>query len=451
MAQKKRRVRAAGSITHGVRYTRTAGIDTDKDMLVTAFYDVNAPATQIDEFPQSNPGIAALIQKLKARDIQAVIIESTGQFHMNAYNRMAAAGLNVLVVNPLAIKALLRVEGKSDQRDAATLARLGATFDLRPSNMPNEEQTRLRYLFKVYDQAVATRMMISNRLGAVLTAHGCRLMSEFGRTLTRERLIQLFLDHTPTEQIGAAHPLANRRQAVSDCLQDVHMPEFAYSYARHLFAEYRRHCEIEVKQAHVILNEFEPLKNAVLFAATVPGSTPELLIRLVAECGTNFTERYSTADRFCSALGTAPRSEVSGGKLPKISDTHGNARMITALAAHYKAYLMHIKGAGPLAEWLTNYRARASYSKTLLALCHHVTPAWWHCTKLQVPYDEYTAFGQQRPHHQMVDAVVGTVDTETGEILDDAPIAVGVPSIVAFMRQAQADLSPMWHYQHNGD
>ena len=111
MAKKKRRVRAAGSITHGVRYTRTAGIDTDKDMLVTAFYDVNAPSTQIDEFPQSNTGIAALIQKLKARDIQAVIIESTGQYHMNAYNRMAAAGLHVLVVNPLAIKALLRVEG----------------------------------------------------------------------------------------------------------------------------------------------------------------------------------------------------------------------------------------------------------------------------------------------------------------------------------------------------
>jgi hypothetical protein len=42
---------------------------------------------------------AALIKILKTRDIQAVIIESTGQFHVNAYNRMAAArsGANVCI------------------------------------------------------------------------------------------------------------------------------------------------------------------------------------------------------------------------------------------------------------------------------------------------------------------------------------------------------------------
>jgi hypothetical protein len=285
----------------------------------------------------------------------------------------------------------------------------------------------------------------------VLTAHGCRLLTEFSRSPTRDLLVERFLAGVPAEKIAAAHPLKPRRQAVLDCLQDGHLPEVAYGYARQLFAEYRRHCELEVRQAQLILGEFPSIKNAVLFATTVPGTTPDLLVRLVAECGANFTERYATAERFCSALGTAPRSEVSGGKLLKISDTHGNARMLTALANHDKPYLMHLKGGRPLADWLANYRARARYSKTLLALCHHVTPAWWHCTKLQVAYHEYKAFGKQRPTHLTVDTVVGEVNTTTGEILDSAPFATLSDTLAAFQPQAYAEPVAAWHDRHAGD
>jgi len=77
------------------------------------------------------------------------------------------------MINPLTVKALLRVEGKSDRRDAATLARLAAGFDLRKSNIPDPRQRTLRLLFRQYDDATQEYVRCSARLGAVLVSAGC--------------------------------------------------------------------------------------------------------------------------------------------------------------------------------------------------------------------------------------------------------------------------------------
>ena len=451
---KRNRVRAGGRVTHRQRYDRTCGIDTDRDFLVAAFYNSAAPYTLVEEYPQTAAGIAALIGKIKATDSQLTVIESTGQFHLDAYKRLAAAGVNIIVVNPLAIKALLRVEGKSDKRDAATLARLGATFDLRPSNMPDGLQQELRYQFKIYDEALQARVRLANRLNAHLVSNGCRLGQVVGRGALRDTLIRLFLEGKSPEQIARAHPRQKFRPAILEATTGACLTKAGREYALWLFQQYLKDCDDERNQLQLILGQFDQVKSYVLWAASVPGTTPELLIRLVAECGGNFTERYTSAERFCAALGTAPRSEVSGGKLVKIADTHGNARMVTALTAHYKAYMVHMKGTSPLNEWLAGYRARASYSRTLLALCHKITEAWWTCTKLKQSYDEYKAFGVQRPAIVPVLTRVRTVNAKTGEILDeDTPLAPDMPDIHGFMQTAQAHsvMSELWHYTHDGD
>jgi hypothetical protein len=449
---KHHRVRAGGKVAHTQRYDRTCGIDTDRDYLVTAFYNSAVTHSTVDEFPQTAAGIAALIAKIQATDTQLTVIESTGQFHADAYRRLSAAKVNIVVVNPLTIKALLRVEGKSDKRDAATLARLAATFDLRPSNMPDALQQDLRYQFKVYDEAVQSRMRIGNRLSALLIANGCRLTNVISRGHLRDTFIQLFLEGKSPQHIAQAHPLKARRVSILSAVEGASLSSAARDYALWLFAQYRGYCEDECKQLKVILGAFDDIKSHVLYAASVPGSTPELLIRLVAECGPNFTERYASAERFCNALGVAPRSEVSGGKLLKVSDTHGNARMVTAMTQHYKAYMIHLKDRGPFSTWLANYRARSSYSKTLLALCHRVAEGWWDCTALKRSYDEYIAFGVKRPDIQVVNTVVGAVNTVTGEVLDETmPLSVDVPAIALWMAQAQSHTPEGWRYRHEGD
>jgi transposase len=451
---KRNRVRAGGRVTHRQRYDRTCGIDTDRDFLVAAFYNSAAPHTVVEEFPQTAAGIAALIEKIKATDTKLTVIESTGQYHLDAYRRLAAAGVNILVVNPLTIKALLRVEGKSDKRDAATLAWLGATFDLRPSNMPDGLQQELRYQFKIYDEALQARVRLGNRLNVHLVSNGCRLWQVVSRGSLRDTLVRLFLEGKSPEQIAGAHPKPKFRSAILEATTGASLTQAGRAYALWLFQQYLKDCDDERNQLQIILGQFDQVKSYVLWAASVPGTMPELLVRLVAECGGNFTERYMSAERFCAALGTAPRSEVSAGKVLKVADTHGNARMVTALTAHYKAYMVHMKGTGPLSEWLAGYRARTSYSRTLLALCHKITEAWWHCTKLKQCYDEYKAFGVPRPAIVPAPTRVRTVDVNTGEILDeDTPLPLDEPDLHAFRPAAQrhSGMAEPWHYTHDGD
>lgn len=56
--------------------------------------------------------------------MELIIIESTANYHMLNYETLREEGINNSVINPIVVKALLRVEGKSDKVDAMTLAKL---------------------------------------------------------------------------------------------------------------------------------------------------------------------------------------------------------------------------------------------------------------------------------------------------------------------------------------
>jgi hypothetical protein len=77
-----------------------------------------------------------------------------------------------VVINPLRVKALLRVEGKSDRADSVTLARLAASFDIRPSNMPDDLQREARTYWRQIDLDKTNEQRLLQRLTAMLIAHG---------------------------------------------------------------------------------------------------------------------------------------------------------------------------------------------------------------------------------------------------------------------------------------
>lgn len=61
------------------------------------------------------------------------IIESIANYHIFYYDTLQEECINISVINPTVVKALFRVEGKSDKGDAMTLARWAANFDLKIS------------------------------------------------------------------------------------------------------------------------------------------------------------------------------------------------------------------------------------------------------------------------------------------------------------------------------
>jgi transposase len=384
---RKRRVRADTPVRQRIALARTFGIDVDSEMLVVARWLADQPETRIDEFPNNRSGHEALVQAARDFNAQLIVLESTGPYSLAAYDALAAAGLPVTMINPLTVKALLRVEGKSDRRDAATLARLAAGFDLRKSNIPDARQRTLRLLFRQLDDATKEHIRTNARLGAVLAQCGG----------VRLRMLAAIASGMPPAEIAALHPRKSRRPIVEACLPEsfpAGVPEYVAQAVGALEAlERRRSDAIARLQAYTHANQAW-LDDATRWLRTVPFTTDLLALRCVAEMGADFTQRYPSAERFCSALGVAPQSEVSGGKLLKVADSHGNRRMLTALVNTVKAAIMH--EGDPLRDYYRSLRGRMGHSKALLATAHVVAEGWYNCTRLQVPWNAASALSRRK-------------------------------------------------------
>ena len=99
------------------------------------------------------------------------------------------------------------MEGKSDRADAVTLARLAASFDMRPSNMPDDLQREARTYWRQIDLDKSAEHRILQRLTAMLTAHGTtvtRLVSNGSKAYLE--ILRRIAAGDPPEQVAAAHP-----------------------------------------------------------------------------------------------------------------------------------------------------------------------------------------------------------------------------------------------------
>lgn len=392
---RKRRVRADTPVRQRIALARTLGIDVDCEMLVVARWLSDNPEIKVDEFPNTPTGHKALVEHAAAFRPELIVLESTGPYSLAAYDALARAGLPITMINPLTVKALLRVEGKSDRRDAATLARLAAGFDLRKSNIPDARQRTLRLLFRQYDDATQELIRTNARLGAVLVQCGCSLMAVVSGD-TRLKMLSAIAQGKPSAEIATLHPHKRRRPIVEAALPEAFpdgVPEYVAMAVASLEVLARRRADAVRRLAQYRTANHAWLDDATRWLCTVPFTTDLLALRCVAEMGPDFTRRYPTAERFCSALGVAPQSEVSGGKLLKVADSHGNRRMLTALVNSVKAAVLH-KG-DPLRDYYKSLRGRMGHSKALLATAHVVAEAWYNCTRLQVAWNPVVALAHR--------------------------------------------------------
>jgi hypothetical protein len=60
---------------------------------------------------------------------------------------------------------------------------------------------------------------------------------------------------------------------------------------------------------------------------SVAGVTSMLTLRIFAELGANYHQRYCTAEAFSKSIGVMPANGVSRGKLEKSRSSLGNARV----------------------------------------------------------------------------------------------------------------------------
>jgi len=139
------------------------GIDISKAHLDIAIRPTNA-RWQVDN---QEPGIAALVDKLKQLKPALIVLEATGGLEMAVTAALASAGLPVAVVNPRQVRDFAKSLGrlaKTDKIDATVLAHFADAVRPELRLLPDEQTQELQGLLVRRRQLIEILVAEKNRL-----------------------------------------------------------------------------------------------------------------------------------------------------------------------------------------------------------------------------------------------------------------------------------------------
>lgn len=141
------------------------GVDVSKDRLDVCLLPVGE-AFAVDNTDQ---GIAALVERLRGRSVQRVLIEATGRYERRLAAELLDADIPVAVINPRQARDFARATGrlaKTDKIDARVLAEFAGVIKTRlcekqPQNKAVLEE-RVARRRQVVQMLVAERLRLSS-------------------------------------------------------------------------------------------------------------------------------------------------------------------------------------------------------------------------------------------------------------------------------------------------
>lgn len=128
---------------------------------------------RVRRYDADSAGLAELLAWLDELAPTLVCLEATGGCETLLVDALHAGGRPVAVVNPRQIRDFARALGqlaKTDQIDAAIIARFGAATTPAPDDPPSENQRKLRALRTRRQQVVDTLVQEKNRLSSTFDA-----------------------------------------------------------------------------------------------------------------------------------------------------------------------------------------------------------------------------------------------------------------------------------------
>lgn len=129
-------------------------------------------------------GIATLVERSAGTPPSLVVVEATGRYHREVYERLHAAGFPVAVINPYRSRRFADILGrlaKTDRIDAEVLARFGTTMSPSPAAPPNATMASIGEL------TVARRQVIRERIA--LEQQKAETVSDLVRDQIEERIV----------------------------------------------------------------------------------------------------------------------------------------------------------------------------------------------------------------------------------------------------------------------
>lgn len=326
---------------------------------------VAAGESPVREFGASTPDLDELVEWLLKCGVKTVVMESTSVYWIPLFQKLEAAGLEVLLVNARHVR---HVPGrKSDCKDCQWLQRLHSYGLLSGSFRPTDDICRLRTLMRHRDNLTkacgqqvqhmqkALNCMNIHLHHAVSDLHGETGLRILDAILTGQRdpkeLVKLRdsqITRSTEEEMEAALTGDWREEELFVLRQSLE------NY-RHLLKQMER-CEAEVEKAlaKVVVNpaiveesdrpknppaakrEGKPKRKKFRILKAGTGLKRDLREELTRICGVDLTQvvglnmlsvliiiseigvnmsRWRSAKAFCSWLGLCPGNKISGGKI----------------------------------------------------------------------------------------------------------------------------------------
>ena len=282
-----------------------------------------------------------------------VVIEATG--NCMAVSRVLSPFVaQVIIANPLQVKAIAHAHVKTDKIDAGVLASLQAAGFLPSIWTPPPEVERMRRLVARRNQVVRHRTRIKNEVHSILHAHliprcpHADLFSRVGRQwLQRQPL--------PSDEV-----LAIER----------HVREFD-----------RLGEDLELLDREIAQDALgDP---AVKRLMTITGVNLTVAVGLVAAIGD--IRRFSSPQKLVSYVGLNPRVRQSGlglaqhGRISKVGRSHARAMLVEAAWAAAKS-------PGPLHAFFVRIRAKRGHQIAAVAVARKLVILCWHLLTKEVDY-----------------------------------------------------------------
>lgn len=435
------------------RYSFAVGADVDKGYVAFSIIYKNPDGNvqtsdeflsiirQYPNYPsdliQAREWVLAQSAKFNSEHPQIpLIIESTGVYHKLCC-KIFAGHVNVTLINPLRVKALLKVEGKDDHKDAATLAKLGMSFDLRGSISPSEEQSRLRDAMRLKRKLINERTRYSNRIGTFLTQNNVplpnaiKMLSVTGKAIVKaivdgerdvHNIIPLIsgLSKSMQEQL---HQVINNELSLKAVIENYEKSSQAKKRLRNIIkslqflpelTDYNRNIlrqlfnsieyfEEQIDQAEIRVQnevaeykwvdhktgEIRYAKDIIQLICTAPIFSTESARSLIAEVGLNFDYVFPSASKLATYLGLVPRTAKSGGKVVSMETLPGNSHFKTYIVQGAASFLRRktVDTGQNLLDWGKEYQRTTDPQHARVALARMTTESVWHMVHKGEPYD----------------------------------------------------------------
>jgi len=383
-------------------YRCCAGLDIHKETVVVCIRRVESGGrihTQIRTFGTMTRDLLGLLDWLKAEQVEAAAMESTGVFWKPVWNILEGS-VPLLLANARHIK---QVPGrKTDVKDCDWIAQLLQHGLLRASYVPERSQRELRDLTRQRSQWIAEQTRTANRIHKILEDANIKLgsvatnvLGVSGRIMI-EALIQGATDANQLTDMARGR-LRGKAPQLREALQG-HVTD----HHRFMLQQLLIHLDFLAGQMEQIDRRIEeqmrPFQAAIERVMTIPGIGQRTAQNILAEIGTDMS-RFPSAAHLSSWAGVCPGNRQSAGKRRDSRTNLGNRWLRTTLIQATWASTRTQKTY--LSAQYRRMAGRRGKKRAIIAVVHTILVMIYHMLSRGADYHElgHDYLDKLRPHH----------------------------------------------------